>query len=285
MARTKAQNKGDALEKSVQLLESIILGTNPATKDAIVTIEAKKILVVKGVTHEIDIYIIIDYGRGYKACFIFECKNWTKKVDKNEVIVFSRKIADVGAQTGYFIAKSFTRDAKAVAEQDDRISLLIATEELDVSTPLIVDFQIFANVIIDSNATFKLHPNVTYRPGTLTEESLVHYQNEAMLLRTFNDRMRHRLVSEIMSNVPGGVLAEERVFPYTRTQSVLFQRNELTIEYQECTQLDMRVTWATQKIRPPIVSKFDIKTRGRVVTYGSEIPLVGNFQISFVELE
>ena len=52
MARTKAQIKGDALEKAVQLLEAFILGTNPATKDAIVTIEPKKIVVVNGVKHD-----------------------------------------------------------------------------------------------------------------------------------------------------------------------------------------------------------------------------------------
>ena len=34
MPRTKAQIKGDALEKAVQLVEAFILGTNPATKDA-----------------------------------------------------------------------------------------------------------------------------------------------------------------------------------------------------------------------------------------------------------
>ncbi len=123
MARTQAQKKGDDLEKAVQLIESYILGSNPATKDAIVTIEPKKIVVVNGVKHEIDIYITIDYGKGYKAHFIFECKNWKKKVGKDEIIVFSRKIDIVHAQTGYFIAKSFTRDAEAQAGQDARIEL------------------------------------------------------------------------------------------------------------------------------------------------------------------
>ena len=102
MARTKAQMKGDALEKAVQLIETYILGTNPATKEAIVTFEPKKIVVVNGVKHEIDIYITIDYGKGYKAIFIFECKNWTKKVDKDEIIVFSKKVEVVHSRFGHF---------------------------------------------------------------------------------------------------------------------------------------------------------------------------------------
>ena len=38
MTRTKAQIKGDALEKAVQLIETYILGSNTATKEATVTI-------------------------------------------------------------------------------------------------------------------------------------------------------------------------------------------------------------------------------------------------------
>src|SRR5258708_23985896 len=158
MPRTKAQKKGDDLEKAVQLLEAYILGTNPATKEAIVTIEPKKIVNVKGVKHEIDIYITIDYGKGYESIFIFECKNWTKKVDKDEIIIFSKKVEVVNAQTGYFIAKSFTRDAEAQAEQDGRLKLLIATEELDTSTRLIVDFHILLNKDVNSYSNFIFRP-------------------------------------------------------------------------------------------------------------------------------
>src|SRR6266516_1636874 len=202
MARTKAQIKGDALEKAVQLLEAYILGTNPSTKEAIVTIEPKKIVVVNGVKHEIDIYITIDYGKGYKAIFIFECKNWTKKVNKDEIIVFSKKVEVVHAQTGYFIAKSFTRDAEAQAEQDGRLILLTATEELDASTPLITDFQILCNSDVDSHTNFTLHPNEIIKPGSYTHENFVCYNNEHLLLRTFNERMRQRLIDETMNNVP-----------------------------------------------------------------------------------
>ena len=285
MARTKAQMKGDALEKAVQLIETYILGTNPATKEAIVTFEPKKIVVVNGVKHEIDIYITIDYGKGYKAIFIFECKNWTKKVDKDEIIVFSKKVEVVHAQTGYFIAKSFTKDAEAQAEQDGRLILLIATEELDTSTPLIANFHILCNTDVDSHSNFILRPNEIFKPGTLTHESFVRYNNEDLLLRTFNERMRQRLIDEAMKYMPANLFVEDAC-SYKRSQSLVFQPHELIIEGQECYRLDMEVTWKTRIIRPPLVSKFDIKTRGRVLTYDSgEIPSVGNIEISFIEIE
>lgn len=122
MPRTKAQIKGDALERAVQLLETYILGTNPATREATVTIEPKKIINDKGVKNEIDIYITVDPGNGYESVFIFECKNWEQKVDKNEITVFSDKITVTGATKGFFVAKSFTSDAEAKAEQDKQIN-------------------------------------------------------------------------------------------------------------------------------------------------------------------
>src|SRR6266702_2256214 len=286
MPRSTSQIKGDALEKAVQLLETYILGNNPATKDAIITIEPKKIITVNGVKHEIDIYITIDYGKGYKATFIFECKNWAKKVDKNEIIVFSKKVEVVHSQTGYFIAKSFTRDAEAQAEQDGRLKLLIATEELETSTRLIIDFQIFVNTELNSFSTFILSPTETLKSGTLTDESFVRYNNEHLLLRTLNERIRQRLIDETMQTAPPTTFVDDAC-SYKITKTVLFQKpQELIIEGQKCYRLDMTVTWKTRIIRPPIVSKFDIKTRGRVITYDSgEIPSVGSIQLSFIEIE
>src|SRR4051794_8666377 len=116
MGRTKSQKKGDALENAVQLIEAVILRTNPATKEAPITIETKKTAIVDGVRHEIDVFVTIDYGRGYKAVFIFECKNWKDTVGKDEIIVFSEKINAVQAQQGYFIAKRYTRYASNQAK-------------------------------------------------------------------------------------------------------------------------------------------------------------------------
>ena len=282
MARTPAQKKGDDLERAVQILETYILGSNPATKEADITIEPKKIVVVNNVRHEIDIYITIDLGKGYAAYYIFECKNWTKKVGKDEIIVFSKKIDVVHAQKGYFIAKSFTKDAKAQAEQDARVELLTATEELDTSLPLIADFHLLYNMIIDSHADFVLRPGQIFKPSTYTHESAVRYRNEDLLLRTFNERMQQRIVNEVMHNVPGDVLGKED-YNYTKTQTLVFQPHELTIEGQEIYRVDMRVTWQTKIVRPKIVSTFDIKTRGRVITYDSgELPAVGNIQFAFI---
>ncbi len=285
MPRTQAQIKGDALERAVHLLETYILETNPATREATFTIEPKKIVEDNGVTHEIDIYITVDSGSGYDAIYIFECKNWEQKVGKNEIIVFSKKIKVTSATKGFFVAKSFTSDAEAQAKQDKRITLLIATDELGTSTSLIADFSININTDVNSHANFFYQPGVTAKPGTLTDESFALYRNEHLLLRTVNERIRQQLIDATMQRAPADAFFED-AGGYKITQSVLFQPQELVIEGCEIYRADMTVTWKTRVIHPSIVSKFNIKTRGRVITYESgEIPSVGNIQMSLVEIE
>ena len=70
-----SQQKGDALEAVVAAVEALILETSPTTKDKTNIIESKKIVNVGGVRHEIDLYVTCDIAPGYKAIFIFECKN------------------------------------------------------------------------------------------------------------------------------------------------------------------------------------------------------------------
>jgi hypothetical protein len=60
MPLTKAQIKGNTLEVALHYLERTFLYNNPAMKEADITIETKKIVIVKGVKHEIDLFITID---------------------------------------------------------------------------------------------------------------------------------------------------------------------------------------------------------------------------------
>jgi len=127
-SRNTAKAKGDALESAIQTLEQAILQQSPSYSEDAFRFEAKKIITVAGVRHEIDIWVNVNHGNYYEAIFIFECKNWQEKVSKNDIIVFSEKIKASQAQKGFFVAKSFTSDAKAQAKKDPRIRLLLVRE-------------------------------------------------------------------------------------------------------------------------------------------------------------
>lgn len=135
-----AREKGDVLELAVAAIEPTILGITPELREQTFVAESKKVVKVADVHHEIDIFVTIDLGHGYRSAYIFECKNWQKSVGKNEVIVLSEKIDVTSATKGYLVAKSLTRDAYAQAEKDPRISLLIASEHDPMSTSIPFDF-------------------------------------------------------------------------------------------------------------------------------------------------
>src|SRR6266446_9598922 len=121
------RDKGDALENAVAAIEEVILQSSAGIGRRPI-IEKKKVIMVNGVRHEIDVYVTVDLAPGYKPIFIFECKNWKEAVGKNEIIIFSKKIDVSHATSGCFVAKSYTSDAVNQAKQDPRITLLLASE-------------------------------------------------------------------------------------------------------------------------------------------------------------
>src|SRR5262249_37343260 len=107
-----------------------ILRSSRSYQDKTFRIETKKTVVVQGVPHEIDIWVEIESAPGYKTTFIFECKNWKKRVGKNEIIIFSEKVDATQAAKGFFVAKSFAKTASAQAVKCPRVELLKVDEEL-----------------------------------------------------------------------------------------------------------------------------------------------------------
>lgn len=116
---------GKSLERATSLIETHILNHISKSEIGEVTIESNKIIICEGVKNEIDVYVTIDLKIGTKLTYIFECKNYkTKKISKNDIIIFDEKIKIYNAQKGYFIAKRFTKDARNRAFQNKRMELL-----------------------------------------------------------------------------------------------------------------------------------------------------------------
>jgi len=134
-AKTSAKTKGDTLETVIEILETALLKECPSYSDKTFRMEPKKIIVSDGVHHEIDLWVAVDIGNGYESTFIFESKNWKKKIGKNHIIDFSEKIKVAPAQIGFFVARAFTRDAIAQAKKDPRIRLVRVEESSFCDVP------------------------------------------------------------------------------------------------------------------------------------------------------
>ena len=152
---TKPLEKGNELENAVKAIEHVILQSSPGLEENTFRIESKKILNIEGVRHEIDIWVEIDHGKDYRSIYIFECKNWKDSVGKNEIIIFSEKIDAVQAQKGFFVARSFTRDAIAQAAKDKRIKLLKVNEHSIENIPMPFNFHFLLRDNMNTEVLFE----------------------------------------------------------------------------------------------------------------------------------
>jgi hypothetical protein len=60
---TSAREKGDDLEIAVHTIERLILATSPALKEKSFNTERRKVMVVRGVHHEIDVFVSVDLAK------------------------------------------------------------------------------------------------------------------------------------------------------------------------------------------------------------------------------
>jgi hypothetical protein len=122
MSKDNAQ-KGRELENAVALIQRSILASDPKVKGTRFSIETKRVVIISGVRHEIDVLVKTLPGSNYESTWIFECKNWKKPVGKNDIIILAEKVGVIGAARGFLVARSFSKDAVAQAKLDTRLKL------------------------------------------------------------------------------------------------------------------------------------------------------------------
>jgi len=258
--------KGNALEAAVATIESYILETSPALREKTFVIESKKIVIVDGVRHEIDIYVTIDLAAGYRSVYIFECKNWQDPVGKNEVIVLSEKIDATQAQHGYLIGKSFTKDAQAQALKDRRMTLSTATEHDPATAPLPYGFH---GVQVEAElAEAKFHVRGRTHSELVTLDLCT---VNATLLGEVID-LRHYLAKWAEDASSSDVLSfrSDRFPEGTHVRAVESRREfavgELLLDDRDIEVAENSVRYKVHIVRPSVVSYFEVESRGRVVS-------------------
>jgi hypothetical protein len=276
--------KGKSLERAVRSVEAAILQAAPGYSEKTFTIESKKIVIVKGVRHEIHVWVGIDLGKGYRALFIFECKNWEESVGKNEIIVFSEKVKATRAQSGFFVAKSFTRDAEAQAQEHPRITLLLAKEYDIESTRLPYECHVLTQE--ETRAGFILR-----ELGTRENERRVPIDpvNAKATLRgeviDFDRYVREWIVdacNERLASFPSGV-TPNGVHELQARVERQFDREEFYVNDKEIESASLSIDFKVRITRPAVISHFEVQSRGRVVSLAPVmIGQVGPIAIDFV---
>jgi hypothetical protein len=282
---TNPIKKGNALENAVRSIEHAILKSAPGLAENTFLIESKKIVVVGGVRHEIDIWVQIDHGSDYKSVFIFECKNWEDSVGKNEIIVFSEKVDVVQAQKGFFVAKSFTKDAESQASKDKRLTLLRATEFPVDNLPVPFDFHFVLREKEHGNLLV-MERGSKGDPSKKRQLDLKNVRcsidgNQIDLEKYLQEWVRN-CADVRLNTFPSGKLPEGS-YELEAHDEREFNGDQFVIDDRAVEKLILDVTFTTRLIRPGIVSHYEVQSRGRVLSLAPvELGGGGFIQVGFI---
>lgn len=280
-----ANEKGHSLERAVEFIETAILQSFPEYRDKSFTIETRKIIVVDGVRHEIDVWVEIDFGRGYRSIFVFECKNWEEKVGKNEIILFSEKVKAAQAQRAFFVATSFTRDAVAQSEKDARIELVHAKSHND-------QFALVPNNFHGVEVLEKIAKIMIYKRGVVNPTKITEIDPDAAIcllngepidlnayIREATDRwVDERLESFSSASRDPGIYSIDDLH-----QEIIYGSEGLTINNMNVERMVADVSISVRVTRPRILSYWDVERRGRALTL--DLPIAsGSVRAGFVWL-
>jgi len=276
---TTPLEKGNVLEAAVAAIENHILSTSPALREKPFLIESKKIIAIAGIHHEIDIFVTIDLGDGYKSVFIFECKNWEDAVGKNEIIIFAEKIAASQAQIGFFVAKSFTKDARSQAATNARIRLVTVSEHEPTTAPLPFGFHGLLMTPVHAETTFHKADGDTQLKMIDMTTAIAKLRGELVDLRNYLCKWAEEAASQDALSFRSERYPEGDYERSTRSKRE-FKQGELAIDGMEIASAETSVRYKATVVRPAVASFFEIHSRGRVVSLAPvQIPTVGTMEM------
>lgn len=259
---TTTKDKGDALEAVVQMIETAIVRDSPSLSEAPMEIQPKKIMIVDGVRHEIDLFVQVVPAPGYSSTFIFECKNQIDPVSKNVVIVFEAKIKACQAQRGFFVARSFSKYAEAQAAMNSRILLLTATElELEV-VPLPFHLHTLNYTVTTKSLSVDAPGALNPDTGNLSDDVDAELDGNSINLTEYLTNWSNDVARKAVNNYPS---AHEESGTYTiETKDIRnYQAGQFKIKGVSVGKAQITIAVAIEIVVPTILSHFDIQTRGR----------------------
>jgi hypothetical protein len=281
----QAHSKGTALELAVHAIESAILRTFPGYSERTFHIESRKLISTGGVRHEIDIWVKVDLAAGYDATFIFECRNWQDKTSKNDIIVFSEKIRAANAQRGYFVARSFTKDAVAQAANDSRVELLKVKDLPSDEIPVPFGFHGINLEGAEASVSLQLR-----KAGGRDSQPAVVNPTSATLVLDGEQVDWGKYVNEWVlaeadarSNRFQSTTADEGIHELGFEAKRAFGNGRAILNDDELLAVSISGKAKVRVVKPKVVSFFEVEKRGRALTVLIDFPMA-NLRVSFPEI-
>ncbi|MGH2435390.1 MAG: hypothetical protein ACRDFA_00180, partial [bacterium] len=188
------------------------------------------------------------------------------------------------AQRGFFVAKSYTADAEAQAEQDQRVELLLAAE-LDPSA-VMVPAGFHAIYLRETNADVVIRMKEAPSDAVgvridLTGASFV-LDGEVADLKAYVDTWVDRARHARCDHFPSGLVAEG-VHALEFSDERTFNEGQAAVNDQPVSVMTLKGTVQVQVSKAVVVSAFEVASRGRVITVQVDGPSV-QLKAEFVQL-
>lgn len=235
---------------------------SPNYHEKTVRIEGKKKFKSSaGVPHEVDIWVNVEVAAGYEAAFIFECKNWKRKVGKKEAADFARKIDDAKAQRGFLVAAALTKGAEAIVKSDPRMEWLAARELSADEVPERVKrfYCVFSEIVEDRYHIVQKEDGAADALDLRSAVLTVHGEPEDLV------KYLRGWTSQVMKPTSEGVHPFEAVRQYPPDAG-------LTLNGLPVKEIGVSGKVRVSYIPGEVVSRFEVATRGRVVEYAVKLP-------------
>jgi hypothetical protein len=188
-------------------------------------------------------------------------------VDKNAIIIFAEKIESANAAKGYFVAKTFTSDARAQALKYERMELVTVTENDPASGLSGLSLFVRLPRMKRIDAKFIRRGSDGMNPVEINvPESTAFYGGERIELMT--------LVAEWAAEIGEADMRPSEVIPlpegiYSRSASGTkeFAQGEMLINDEDKERVILNIQYDLLVKRSRVVSHFDVQTRGRCVRF------------------
>jgi hypothetical protein len=258
--------KGRALEKAARLIQETIFKCDPKLKTSEFSIECNKTVSIDGVRHEIDILIKTLPGSSYESTSIFECKNWKEPVGKNEVILLGAKVKAISANRGVLVARRFTKDARAQANSDTRLSLVECTD--DFVAPFRVEiFHVVHDPVQLIVSVKERGVPTTNNPATLEwKEKPWRFNDNEVNALSFVDQRVREMLSQYEADNRAMYQARANHFGEASVQLV-FRPGELTIGALDVEYMVLQIKFFVNHRIQKLLSKFELKGQGRAFSF------------------
>ncbi|MDN3699256.1 restriction endonuclease [Vibrio cortegadensis] len=252
--------KGQDLEEAVENIERMILScSNEALTQNRYSIENRKVVIDEEVKHEFDLWIDIQVNEQYTSTYVFECKNVSKAVSKNDIIIFAEKIEVAKATKGIFVATKYSSCALAQAKKHKRMELVTVSEgELDKIHGL-------GNLYVSFNDTY-VDVDLTPYSKKQRKDKKNSFRNKVSTANKIVDQFISIAAREIIKKINiESIALGDYEFPCDRTFE--FDDKELMLDGRHIAAVRLSGNMVYRKVCPAIRTSFNVENRGESILF------------------